>query len=61
MFLITHRLSTIRRADRIVFLDQGRVRETGSHEELMRRSNGAYRALIETEETHPFAAAGGRP
>jgi ABC-type multidrug transport system fused ATPase/permease subunit len=61
VFLITHRLSTIRRADQIVFLDQGRVRETGSHEELMHRSNGVYRALIETEETHPFPAAEGRP
>lgn len=42
--VIAHRLSTVRRADRIAVMDQGRVVEFGTHEELFDR-NGAYRAL----------------
>jgi ABC-type multidrug transport system fused ATPase/permease subunit len=50
IFLVTHRLSTIRRADRVAVLREGRVVEFGSHDELMRVPGGAYRALVETEE-----------
>ena len=42
IFLITHRISTIRRADNILYLDQGRIVESGDHEALMRRPNGRY-------------------
>jgi ATP-binding cassette subfamily B protein len=38
--LISHRLSTVRYADRIVLLDGGRITESGSHEELMARGGG---------------------
>ena len=49
IFLVTHRLSTIRRADRIVFLREGRVLEVGSHDELMALPGGHYRKLVEAE------------
>jgi ABC-type multidrug transport system fused ATPase/permease subunit len=50
IFLITHRLSTIRRADRIAVLRGGRLLEFGAHGELVARHGGAYRGLVEHEE-----------
>jgi ABC-type multidrug transport system fused ATPase/permease subunit len=49
IFLITHRISTIRRADTILYLDQGRILENGNHRELMSIVNGRYRAFVEAE------------
>ncbi|GLP69358.1 ABC transporter ATP-binding protein [Streptomyces sp. TUS-ST3] len=43
-FVVAHRLSTVRGADRIVVLGEGRIQETGTHDELLRRG-GAYTAL----------------
>ena len=43
--LIAHRLSTVRRADRVVVLDQGRIVETGSHDELLQREHGLFARL----------------
>jgi ATP-binding cassette subfamily B protein len=42
--VIAHRLATIRDADRIIVLQQGRILEQGSHGQLMRRK-GLYRKL----------------
>ena len=49
IFLITHRLSTIRLSDRILYLDRGEIVENGSHDELMQIEDGRYRKLLETE------------
>jgi ABC-type multidrug transport system fused ATPase/permease subunit len=56
VFLIAHRLSTLRSADRIVVLESGRVSQSGTHEELL-RSGGLYRELLDLQRergtTHP--------
>ena len=49
VFLITHRLSTIRNADRIAFLENGRIAENGDHDQLMAIPNGRYRAFVAAE------------
>ena len=49
VFFITHRLTTIRRAQLIVMLHEGAVVETGTHAELMER-RGSYYALYRQQE-----------
>ena len=49
IFLVTHRIGTIRRADRILFLEDGLLVEEGDHASLMERPGGRYRAFVTTE------------
>jgi ATP-binding cassette subfamily B protein len=46
--VIAHRLSTVRHADRILVFNQGRIVESGTHDELLDH-NGTYRFLVETQ------------
>jgi len=48
-FIIAHRLSTVREADKIIVLDKGAVAEIGNHDELMKKPDGIYRKLYELQ------------
>ena len=45
IFIVDQRLSAARKADSIIVMDKGRVVETGTHDELMAKADGAYRRL----------------
>ncbi len=45
--IIAHRLSTILNADKIIYLDNGEIKEFGSHHELIKIENGFYKKLFE--------------
>jgi ATP-binding cassette subfamily B protein len=57
VFAIAHRLSTLRRADRIFVVEDGRLTEQGTHAELLARPGGTYRRLVEMQTR----LVGGRP
>jgi ATP-binding cassette subfamily B protein len=56
--VVAHRLSTIRNADRIVVLHRGRIREEGTHEELLAR-DGIYKTLYDLEYRNGGPSDGG--
>ena len=47
--IIAHRLSTVRNANKIAFLNEGKVLELGSHEELMNLSSGSYKKFVKQQ------------
>lgn len=47
--VIAHRLATIRNADKIIVMDQGKIVEQGSHNELLEIANGYYKNLYEVQ------------
>ncbi|MFL2528826.1 MAG: ABC transporter ATP-binding protein [Candidatus Azotimanducaceae bacterium] len=49
VLIIAHRLSTIMHADRIVFLENGRVQEEDSHDNLMSKKSGRYKRFVELQ------------
>lgn len=49
VFVIAHRLSTVKNADKIAVINEGRLVEVGTHNELLKRENGAYRHLYEMQ------------
>ncbi|KAI9657796.1 MAG: hypothetical protein M1821_002972 [Bathelium mastoideum] len=49
---IAHRLSTIKKADHIVVMKDGKTVEDGTHEELLRQSDGVYSGLVRAQHLH---------
>jgi ABC transporter transmembrane region len=47
--IIAHRLTTVKKADKIIVLDKGKIVEIGNHEELLQIENGYYRNLYEVQ------------
>lgn len=49
--VIAHRLATVRKADKIIVLNEGKIVEQGTHEELLKNGNGLYKSLTELQFT----------
>ncbi|MFI5387760.1 MAG: ABC transporter ATP-binding protein [Fimbriimonadales bacterium] len=48
-FAIAHRLSTLREADRLVVIEEGKIVEMGTHDELMEKEDGVFKKLVEMQ------------
>lgn len=60
-FAIAHRLSTLRSADRLVVLDDGKIAEVGTHAELMEREGIFYKLVTTQQQTTSVMAVGAGP
>ena len=50
--VIAHRLATIKKADRIIVMDQGEIVEMGAHEDLLQKEGGTYQKLHQLQFSH---------
>ncbi|KAH7101158.1 multidrug resistance protein 1 [Auriculariales sp. MPI-PUGE-AT-0066] len=55
---VTHRLATIQKADNIYVVDSGEIVEQGTHEELLRRQDGAYSVLVAAQRLRESSPSG---
>ncbi|MCC5845105.1 MAG: ABC transporter ATP-binding protein [Verrucomicrobia bacterium] len=55
-FIVAHRLSTLRRADKVIVLDRGEIIQMGSHDELMAQP-GLYRSAVDLQTVDPESLA----
>lgn len=58
VFIITHRITTAKEADRIFVIDKGTIRESGSHDTLIRQ-NGLYKTIWDIQSKIDFQVEGG--
>lgn len=58
-FAIAHRLSTLRNADRLVVLEEGKIAEIGTHDELMQRGGIYYKLVTAQQEMNQLYGVGG--
>jgi subfamily B ATP-binding cassette protein MsbA len=58
--IIAHRLSTIKNADLIVVMENGEIKQTGSHEELIKEEGGVYRQMYLSQEERAFRKITGK-
>jgi ATP-binding cassette subfamily B protein/subfamily B ATP-binding cassette protein MsbA len=54
-FVIAHRLSTVRRANLILLMEEGRIEECGTHEELMSARGGYYDMVVRQTQSHSMS------
>ena len=47
--VIAHRLATVKKADKIIVMDAGKIVEQGTHEQLLKKENGYYKNLYEVQ------------
>lgn len=47
--VIAHRLTTVKKADRIIVMEQGKIVESGTHKELLKKQDGYYKNLYQVQ------------
>ncbi|MBN2504608.1 MAG: ABC transporter ATP-binding protein, partial [Bacilli bacterium] len=58
VFIITHRITTAKEADRILVLNHGKIAESGTHESLIKQ-NGLYKTIWDIQSKIDFQVEGG--